>query len=150
MKKSILLLVLAAFVVLGITSCATSDQNFINGQFANIYNSYRSNLILSDSTKYTVKSGDTLTGITKKLYGDENGYYFPLMILASSEVVLDPDLIMPGMELTVPNLQKNLNDADARKEMKAFFKDVAGVYRHKKTSSASTTRKELLKIANSL
>jgi hypothetical protein len=40
-------------------------------------------------------------------------------------------LIEPGTKLTIPDLQKNLNNTAARGEIKNFLKDVAGVYDQK-------------------
>ena len=47
--------------------------------------------------KYTVKSGDCLWAIAKKLYGDGSKY----SILVSKNKIPDPDLIYPGQTLVV-------------------------------------------------
>jgi len=47
--------------------------------------------------------------------------------LASRDVVVDADKIVPGMKLTIPNLQKNLDDPKARAKIKAFLLDVAKI-----------------------
>jgi hypothetical protein len=106
-------------------------QEDANSAFEKIYNTFRGDLILEGAKTYTVVKGDTLSAITRSNYGGSNGYYFPLIMLASSDVVLDPDLIEPGMGLTIPDLQKNLNDAAARGHLKNFLNEIAVVYEKK-------------------
>ena len=93
--------------------------------YKEVYDRYRSRLILEGAGTYTVVAGDTLSQIARKLYHD--GLDYPLIMLASSEVVLDPDKIEPGMELIVPDLQKNLDDDDARTALKEFFRAIADI-----------------------
>jgi LysM repeat protein len=88
-----------------------------------IYDRYRGNLILDGAAKYTVVSGDMLSRISRTQY--DNGFYFPVIMLASTDVVLDPDKIEPGMVLTIPDLQRNLNDANARANIKNFLGEIA-------------------------
>jgi hypothetical protein len=66
-----------------------------------------------------------LANIARNVYGD--GFYYPIILLASSNVVLDPDNIEPGMELTIPDLQRNLNNARARANIKSFFMEIADI-----------------------
>jgi hypothetical protein len=87
--------------------------------FKNLYDRFRKDLILDGAEKYTVESGDTLSAIAREKY--PSGMYYPIIMLASSDVVLDPDLIEPGMELTVPNLQKNLDSPKAKANIKKFL-----------------------------
>jgi hypothetical protein len=70
--------------------------------------------------------------------------------LASNETILDPDLINPGMKLVIPDLQKNLNNNDAREGIKAFLLDVAAVYEKKTVRWAPAINRELIKLAASL
>lgn len=51
---------------------------------------------------YTVKSGDYLSKIAKAQYGDANKW--PALFKANREVIKDPDLIYPGQQIRVPNL----------------------------------------------
>ena len=93
-----------------------------------IYDDYQG-LILDGAKDYTVKWGDTLSGIAKLNYGEGiNGYYFPLIMVASKVVVADPDSIQPGQKLTIPDLQKNLDDKYARSHLKALLLDIAHIY----------------------
>ena len=116
-------------------SAKTLNQSDINEEFKDVYEKYASKLILDGAKSYTVVLDDNLSKIAVANFGQEDnrGYYFPVIMLASKDVTIqDPDLILPGMQLTVPDLDKNLADADARANIKAFLKDVAGIYGKKK------------------
>lgn len=126
------------------------DRNTMDESFEKVYNHYNQVLILDGSKSYKVKYGDTLSSIAKDFYGKDNGYYFPMIMLASSQTILDPDKIEPGMTLTVPDLQKNLNDKSVHESMKKFFYDIADIYKTKKTATSKKTWEELVKIADNL
>jgi nucleoid-associated protein YgaU len=49
---------------------------------------------------YTVKSGDTLSKISKQFYGDSNEYM--QIFYANREELKDPDKIQVGQELKIP------------------------------------------------
>jgi hypothetical protein len=116
-----------------------------------IYNQYEKGIILTGATSYTVVQGDALVRIAASHYGTGNGAYFPLIITASNEEILDPDKIEPGMKLTVPNLQANLNDANARANLKNLIKAVADFYTTKPESrTAQQTLGGLNTLYNSL
>lgn len=54
----------------------------------------------SDTKTYTVEAGDTLWKIAKQFYGDGNQY---LKIFEANKGLLkDPDHILPGQELVIP------------------------------------------------
>jgi hypothetical protein len=110
--------------------------------FEQVYQTYTDALILDGATNYTVVRGDTLSGITEARYGENNLYYFPLVMLASQAAgVSDPDLIIPGMNLTIPDLQRNLSDPGSRNKIKSFLNEIAGVYdRKNKTVPAQKLR----------
>lgn len=148
MKKIISLMVaLAALFVFAGCQSGKFTQEKANAAFMRIYNRYAKDIITDDSTYYTVQPGDSLSKIANESYGSGNGYYFPLIMLASRNTVVDPDLIQPGMELAIPNLQANLDDANSRAAMKSFFADVADIYEQKKNP---TMKNALLEISNSL
>lgn len=50
---------------------------------------------------YTVKSGDTLSKISKQQYGDSNEYM--RIFYANRDKLSDPDKIQVGQELTIPS-----------------------------------------------
>jgi nucleoid-associated protein YgaU len=50
---------------------------------------------------YTVKSGDTLSKISKQFYGDGNQYM--KIFEANRDQLKDPDKIQPGQVLTIPS-----------------------------------------------
>ncbi len=56
-----------------------------------------------EAWKYTTKAGDTLGAIAKTMYGDLKLY--PKIFEASKDVMTNPDVVKPGMVLTVPVLQ---------------------------------------------
>jgi hypothetical protein len=132
MKKMCLLALAAASLLGGCKTAAPVDvQEDVNLSFETVYNKYENRLILDGAADYVVVPGDTLTRISRSKYGPGNGYYFPLIMLASNTVVRDPDLIEPGMHLAIPDLQRNLDDEDARQAMKEFFIEIADVYADK-------------------
>jgi len=123
MKRVLLALVLISSILLAV-SCK-STETVTDDTFKRVYDNYSNRLILDGAQSYTVKSGDTLAHISRTLYSD--GFYYPVIMLASKDVVLDPDKIKPGMVLTVPDLQKNLNDAGAKAAMKGVILDCAAI-----------------------
>ena len=52
------------------------------------------------SRTYTVRKGDTLSGIAKEMYGDANKYR--LIFEANQPMLKDPDRIYPGQVLRIP------------------------------------------------
>ena len=90
-----------------------------------VYNEYKADLILEGAKSYTVVRNDRLVDISRREYS--NGFYFPLIMLASSDVVLDPDRIEPGMKLTIPDLERNLKNAKAKDRIKSFLQEIADV-----------------------
>ncbi len=49
---------------------------------------------------YTIQSGDTLSGIARRYYGDAMEY--PRIFEANREVIRNPDLIYPGQKIRIP------------------------------------------------
>jgi len=49
---------------------------------------------------YTIVSGDSLSRIAKKYYG--NAMDYPKLFDANREVIKDPDLIYPGQKIRIP------------------------------------------------
>ena len=127
MKKTILCTMLIAVLALAF-ACKSQPQpgeQTTDDAFKNVYDRYRGDLILDGAGTYTVVSGDTLSKISRAKYN--NGFYFPIIMLASSDVVLDPDKIEPGMELIIPDLQRNLNNTKAKGRIKSFLHEIADV-----------------------
>ena len=54
---------------------------------------------------YTVQSGDTLSGISRKMYGSANQYM--KIFEANTPLLEDPNKIYPGQELVIPDLEDN-------------------------------------------
>jgi len=125
MRKIALFAVLVVGVML-IVSCASMTSGEVNDEtFRRIYSRYSSDLILDGATQYTVRGGDTLVNISRSLYHDP--YYYPVIMLASRDVVLDPDKIQPGMVLTIPDLQRNMANARSRAAIKGVIEDCARI-----------------------
>ncbi|MDR0553951.1 MAG: LysM peptidoglycan-binding domain-containing protein [Treponema sp.] len=102
-----------------------------NSAFSEVYGKYRKYLDLEGAQTYIVQKGDTLVRITTEFYSRDNRWYFPLIMMASYEVVEDPDLLEPGMELTIPDLQRNLASDTAHGMLKQFLLEIADVYENK-------------------
>ena len=127
MKKVFFAMALIMSVMM-VMACASKPMTQEEAQAAieNIYAKYKTSLIYEGAETYVVKGGDRLSAIAHEFYG--NGFYFPLVMLASSDVVKDPDKIQPDMELIIPDLQRNLDDARAKKSIKDFLVEIAKVY----------------------
>jgi len=95
-------------------------------------------IILAGAETYTVVKGDTLSKISRGKY--QNGFYYPLIMMASADVVSDQDVLEPGMVLTVPNLRANLNDARAKQSMKKYFLDIADITARRRPADAEGLR----------
>jgi hypothetical protein len=118
-----------------------------------IYDRYESKIILTGATVYTVVWGDTLSRIARRNYGTgDNPYYFPLIIAASKESteILDPDSIEVGMQLTIPDLQANLNNPAARANLKNLLKDVADFYAGKAGAQSRGLYNGLIRLYDTL
>jgi hypothetical protein len=113
MKKVVLTAALIISVMLAV-SCK-SDPKDMDERYRNLYDA-NTGLDLTGAGAYTVKDGDTLSAISKNAYND--GFYYPVIMLASRGVVINPDKIKPGMELTIPDLERNKADNNGRKSMK--------------------------------
>jgi len=57
----------------------------------------------AEATFYTVQSGDSLSKIAKRHYGDANKY--PMIFEANRPMLTDPDKIYPGQVLRIPALK---------------------------------------------
>ena len=129
--KKFLFCCMAFFCFALMLACNSTPQDAGSGAAAQVsdesyqavYSRYASGLILDGAGKYTVVYRDTLAGISRSKY--RNGFYFPIIMLASRDIVLDPDKIVPGMVLTIPNLEANLNNPDARNTIKGFLLEIA-------------------------
>ena len=55
---------------------------------------------VSSGQTYTVKPGDTLSKISKELYGNSNEYMS--IFYANRDKLKDPDKIQVGQQLTIP------------------------------------------------
>lgn len=51
---------------------------------------------------YVIESGNTLSGLAKRFYGDATKY--PKIFEANREVIEDPDKIYPGQKIRIPAL----------------------------------------------
>lgn len=64
----------------------------------------KTNLPVADESDqieyYLIQSGDTLSGLAKKYYGDASAY--PRIFDANREVIKDPDLIFVGQKIRIP------------------------------------------------
>jgi hypothetical protein len=153
---SLLILVLSFVFALSCTSSQPASQPGASAEKPpltqrEIYEKYSDAIILEGAKTYTVVKGDSLAKITKNQYGSNNGYFFPLIMLASRETVSDPDLLVPEMKLTIPDLQRNLNDPRARQKIKEFLDEIADVYKDTPEKGwGEENREHLRNLASSL
>ncbi|MDR2068327.1 MAG: LysM peptidoglycan-binding domain-containing protein [Spirochaetaceae bacterium] len=166
MKRRTSLISLLLLLILCIISCTSTQKAVENPEPAGASESAKapdpvvkdnappavpqgrsSALILENARRHRVVWGDTLSSLSKKYYGPANGYYFPVIMLASGGVVSNPDVIAPGMILTIPDLNKNLADPQARSKIKSYLKDTARLYERKRDLK---TRNSLIQLADSL
>jgi hypothetical protein len=143
MKKTTSIVV-AIFAILLAVSCKSTpfpsaeseieSELGIDAQFANAYKDVLP-LIYDGMQIYTVKSGDVLTRIARNFYGRGNAFFFPLIMAASNDKqtvnIADPDLIEPGMELVIPDLDLNLANPEIKAKMKVLLQSVAKIYGEK-------------------
>jgi LysM repeat protein len=87
-------------------------------------------LILTGAKTHTVVYGDTLSSLAKRYYGEQNGYYYGVIMLAS-DFVADPDLIFPDEALTIPALEQNLENPSTRQQIKRCLAEVAAIHTRK-------------------
>jgi len=124
--KKIILTALIIGVMMAM-SCKSTPKE-MDTQYKNLYDA-NTGLDLTGAGTYTVKKGDTLSDISRKSYND--GFYYPVIMLASQGVVINPDKIRPGMALTIPDLEKNKANANSRKSMKNCLNGFANIEKSK-------------------
>jgi hypothetical protein len=128
--------VLAALLIMSVmiaASCKATPKD-MDDRYRSLYDANTS-LDLAGAKYYTVKSGDTLSHISRSFYGD--GFYYPVIMLASRGVVLNPDKIAPGMELTIPDLERNKSNLNSRKSMKNCLNGFAKIEKYKEKPNKS-------------
>ena len=102
----------------------------------------RQEIILTGASNYRTVDGDMLHLIAARAYGEENMYYFPLIRLANPSIT-NPDFILVGMNLIVPDLQRNLNSEGARILLKADMLSTAAYYDGLNRPTAAARLREL-------
>ncbi|MDR0910044.1 MAG: hypothetical protein LBM77_09805 [Spirochaetaceae bacterium] len=159
--KKLMLSIVALWIIVLAVSCATKSANSqddplepgspeMSAALGEVYNDYDDLLNLTGAAKYTVVRGDDLSHIAAVQYGKDNAYFFPIIMLASKNTVIDPDLLEPGMELIIPDLNINLSDDKIKRGIKKFLNDIADVYSRKQDNWASVTEANLQALANNL
>jgi len=126
MKKVLLAAVLIVSIMLAV-SCKSTPKD-MDDRYRNLYDA-NTGLDFTGAGTYTVKSGDTLSDISRHAYND--GFYYPVIMLASRGVVINPDKIKPGMVLTIPDLERNKANADSRRSMKNCLNGFASIEKTK-------------------
>jgi len=126
MKKTVLVTALIISVMLTV-SCNSGPKD-MDERYKNLYDA-NTGLDLTGAGTYTVREGDTLSVISKYAYND--GFYYPIIMLASRGIVVNPDKIRPGMSLTIPDLNKNKAGAESRKSMKNCLNGFAKIEKTK-------------------
>jgi LysM repeat protein len=101
------------------------------------------NIILDGAQTHRVVWGDTLSKIALRYYGKGNGYHYPLIILGNPGATDNPDLIVPGTQLKIPNLRRNLDNAAARAELKTYIEELIVFYNRKQDRTMSANLRSL-------
>jgi nucleoid-associated protein YgaU len=108
-----------------------------------------SGLDLSGAKTYRVRYRDTLSSIARRQYGGlEGACYFPIILEASKNAVKNPDRIVPGMVLTIPDLKKNKASADVKALVKTLMLDMAKNYERRRAypKTVAALRREAAKL----
>jgi len=126
MKKVVLATALIISVMLAV-SCKSSPKS-LDEQYKNLYDA-NTGLDLTGAGTYIVREGDTLSDISRHAYDD--GFYYPIIMLASRGVVENPDKIKPGMVLTLPDLERNKANVKSRRSMKNCLNGFAVIEKNK-------------------
>jgi phage tail protein X len=106
-----------------------------------------SKLNIMASQVHSVVQGDTLSKIARRYYGEQGGYYFPLILFANRNQISDPDVLRPGMQLNIPELRIDLISEAARAELKNYTMELAYWYARKGNNEL---RDQLIKFADGL
>jgi len=143
MKKIAFTLSLIMCILLA-ASCGsfkTSKGTVTDDTFKTIYSRYSSDLIMEGTRSYTVVAGDTLHHIAANYYPD--GYYYPVILLASRDVLVDPHKIQVGMVLTVPDLEANLSTPSSRAAVKGVIYDCSNIERSRDWIDGANALREI-------
>ena len=139
----IIMLILGFVLTMACKTAPTSTSAPLSTEEAlkSLYERFYGDLILDGAGTYTVKSGDTLSQIGRSEY--QNGFYYPIILLASKDTVVDEDRIRPGMELIIPDLQKNLDNVRSRASIKNFLGEVAKIEDDRQRGSTAQGLRDL-------
>lgn len=157
----------AVFAALFLFSCKSAPapapaaeeeftQEAVNEALTQIFDTHRPSLDLTGAQQYTVVRRDTLSQIARRFYGnltnvgiagERNGFFFPIIMMASGSNIVDPDLIRPGMRLTIPDLRRNLDNPSSRDAIRNSLLQVAEIYSKK---NRPVEVEGLRRLANSL
>jgi len=132
LRKVVLAAMLIVSVMLVVSCASTPKDN--DEHYRRLYDA-NTGLDLTNAESYTVKSGDTLSDISRMHYDD--GFYYPVIMLASRGVVINPDKIQPGMVLTIPDLERNKAEPGSRRSMKNCLNGFADIEKTKKNPRQS-------------
>jgi len=110
---------------------------YVDQAVAQVQEAHRPYLDLTGAQTYIVVQGDTLSEIARRFFGGitnvgdagfRNGFYFPVIMIASVAHIPDPDLIQPGTVLTIPDLRRNLDNPGARQAIIQSLFQIADIY----------------------
>jgi hypothetical protein len=151
MNRTLLGVTVFLFALMAV-SCKSTPDSAVSAEsneaeFLEVYSSY-DGIILDGAIEHAIKYGDTLTKLAQKYYGevaeeyfgDKGGYFFPLIMFASRAVVADPDKIVPGNTLTIPDLRQNLDNSVSRSQLKSMLLDIAFVYDGKSDATSGALK----------
>ena len=88
----------------GAAAAPESAASRPRADFSNVQSGSSTHLVAEPDAFYTVASGDSLSRIAKRFYGDGNQWR--RIFDANREQIEDPDLIRPGQKLKIPSVSK--------------------------------------------
>ena len=113
-------------------------------------------LDLTGAQQYTVVRGDTLSAIARRFFGNltnvgnagtQNVFFFPVIMMASDTPITDPDFIVEGTVLTIPDLRRNLDSPSGRQAIRNSLLEAADFFGRR---NLPMEEEGLRRLANSL
>jgi hypothetical protein len=123
--KAVLSLLLSIMMGMSLVSCASYPTEIEETETVQQKLPGREDLVLEGAQSHKVVWRDTFARLARRYYGANNGYYYPLIMLAQPTLPPNPNLLVSGTTVTIPALQANLDNPVSRKVLRAYMLQVA-------------------------